>query len=118
LAEKELYQPESGTQVGEDSINEWREWVDHQYVPGYYAGGRIPPISRLSRRPSYLGYTLVATGSLFLMMILLAGPGTGAGLWLWFGVGIGFSLLQILAGLRLARGAPGRKRRRDSDKRE
>jgi len=76
------------------------------------------PFYRPSRRPNYLGYTLVATGILFLMMILPAGPGTGAGSLLWFSVGIGFSLLQILAGLRLARGAPGRKRRRDSDKRE
>lgn len=118
MAEKEPYQPETGTQVGDDSINEWWAWLDHQYVPGYYTGGRIPPFYRSSRRPNFLGYTLVATGMLFLIMILPAGPGTEAGSWLWFGVGIGFSLLQILAGLRLARGAPKRKRHRDSDKHE
>lgn len=118
MAEKEPYQSETGTEVGNDSINEWREWLDHQYVPGYYTGGRMPPFYRSTRRPSYFGYALVVTGILSLTVILLAGPGDGAGSWLWFSVGIGFTVLQMLAGLRIARGAPERKRRRDSDGRE
>lgn len=117
MAEQEPYKSETSTQAGDESIREWAEWLDHQYDPGYYTGGRMPPFYRRSRRPSYFGYALVATGSLFLIVILLGGPPEGAASRLQFGVGAGIFVLQILAGLRLARGAPERKHRRDSGKR-
>lgn len=29
-----------------DPIGEYREWTEHQYDPGYYTGGRLPPTIR------------------------------------------------------------------------
>jgi protein-S-isoprenylcysteine O-methyltransferase Ste14 len=24
------------------AVEEWRDWEEHQYLPGYYTGGRVP----------------------------------------------------------------------------
>ncbi len=44
-----------------DPLREWKDWQDHQYLPGYWVGGRIPPIL-LGRRPNKFGYVLIASG--------------------------------------------------------
>ncbi|NIN67266.1 MAG: hypothetical protein GTO63_21720 [Anaerolineae bacterium] len=56
------------------SIDDWVEWQDHIFVPGYWTGGRIPPFL-LGKRPNKVGYILLAQG-LFCLTVLA----------LWFGV--------------------------------
>lgn len=45
------------------------EWQQHQYVPGYYTKGRIPPVLR-GKRPNVWGWTLVVVGVLALVFAL------------------------------------------------
>ncbi|MBZ4647439.1 MAG: hypothetical protein JG777_2928 [Clostridia bacterium] len=45
-----------------DYINEFIEWQNHQYDPGYYTGGRIPPYIKKPERPKLFGWTLLIAG--------------------------------------------------------
>ena len=58
----------------DDAIKNFVEWQEHQYVPGYYVGGRIPYFL-LGSRPNKYGYALLASGilSIGLFMIVLLG---------------------------------------------
>ena len=50
------------------AVGEWGEWLDHQYDPGYYTGGRISPLQGGSGgRDGPFGSVLEGTGSLFLL---------------------------------------------------
>lgn len=53
------------TNFRKNHIEEIKEWQEHQYDPGYYTGGRIPPIGR----PAILGWFWVIS-SLVLFIIL------------------------------------------------
>ena len=91
--------PEDG-----DALQDWGDWLDHQYVPGYYTGGRIPPFLRRSGRASPYGYVLVVGGVFTLLaMIVVAFGGQGRLLQPGPLVGLAISALQVGAGLRLAR---------------
>ena len=50
---------------------DWHEQQAHQYVPGYYTGGRFPPQLR-QPRPGRFGGVLLALGSLAAIMIVVA----------------------------------------------
>lgn len=89
-------------------IQRFLEWQEKQYLPGYYTGGRIPPIF-YGKRPNKLGYLLLLTGSATLIMVGLA-------LWPAFTAatllegsrpllitGL-IGLLQLIAGWRLLQG--------------
>lgn len=56
----------------ERKLHESQEWGEHQYVEGYYVGGRIPPWYK-GRHRSGLGYLLLLGG-----VLMLLGPGLGA----------------------------------------
>ncbi len=59
-----------GTGVNQrDAIQEFAEWQDHQYDPGYWTGGRIPPYL-LGKRPNKMGYVLIAI-ALFTLMVAI-----------------------------------------------
>jgi hypothetical protein len=99
------------------SINTFREWQEHQYLEGYYVGGRIPPFY-LGKRPNRLGYVLLASGIFFALIAAL-----GALSWARFGdsdpvslislVLIGaIAVLQLIAGARLLRKPSGKRGRR------
>jgi len=53
------------------AIQRFLEWQEKQYLPGYYPGGRIPPIF-YGKRPNKFGYLLLLTGSATLIMVGLA----------------------------------------------
>ncbi len=45
----------------QDPIAALEEWHNHQYTPGHYIGGRLPPYL-LGKRPNLYGCILLATG--------------------------------------------------------
>lgn len=89
----------------DDAVAEWGEWLDHQYDPGYYTGGRIPPFLRNRGRPSAFGYVLLVFGALTLLLgvgTLLAGD---AGFTSGNLVMLILGAAQLAAGWRLSRRA-------------
>ena len=96
------------TPQSDDGLQDWQEWLDHQYVPGYYVGGRVPPFLRRSGHPSRTGWALAVVGAVTVAATVLTGlrgggfslPGTA------FGGLLG--ALEVGAGLRLTR--PRRRR--------
>ncbi len=53
-------------------INEFVEWQEHQYVAGYYTGGRIPPYVTKPGKPGIIGKIMIITGSFTLLMFVIA----------------------------------------------
>lgn len=51
-----------------DQLNEWQE---HQFDPGHYIGGNIPPILKSPGRPSVLGWLFVILSTLFCILTLI-----------------------------------------------
>jgi hypothetical protein len=93
-----------------DAIEEWIEYQDHIFDPGYWAG-RIPP-GLLGKRPNKGGYLLVAAGTinlaLLLVPLLASAVASGTLRFDWSGVlAIGFfgglSALLIASGIVLLR---------------
>ena len=91
-------------------IQEFTEWQEKQYLPGYWVGGRIPPFL-MGKRPNPYGYVLIATGFLSLLILALIvlpaflrprGP-QPLNLVQDLAVGLFFVVLQIVAGLYLLR---------------
>jgi hypothetical protein len=50
-----------------DYIEDIKEWQDHQYDPGYYLGGKIPPYIKSPGNRKYLGLALLIP--VFMMVI-------------------------------------------------
>ena len=50
-----------------DYLHDLEEWQDHQYDPGHWTGGSIPPHLKYPRRP--LGILLVIMGGLSLLAV-------------------------------------------------
>jgi len=99
------------------SIDAFQEWQEHQYLEGYYVGGRIPPFY-LGKRPNRFGYVLLASGIFFALVATL-----GAFSWARFGDSdlgslIAFvftgaiAALQLMAAARLLRKSSGKRGRR------
>ncbi|HET7034619.1 MAG TPA: hypothetical protein VFI42_02965 [Thermomicrobiaceae bacterium] len=86
----------------DDAIAEWGEWLDHQYDPGYYTGGRIPPFLRNRGGSSLYGYLLLFFGGLGLLFGIagLTGGQPASGLI----IVIVISAALAAAGWRLSRG--------------
>ncbi len=51
----------------DNPIQSFTEWQDHQYDPGYWTGGRIPPYL-LGKRPNKMGYILIVEAVVILLM--------------------------------------------------
>jgi hypothetical protein len=49
----------------DEYINDLEEWMEHQYDPGYWTGGNIPPHIKYVKRPSHL--ILVLLGALIMI---------------------------------------------------
>jgi len=99
------------------SIDTFQEWQEHQYLEGYYVGGRIPPFY-LGKRPNRFGYGLLASGIFFALITVL-----GAFSWARFGdsdlwslsaiVVIGaIAALQLMAAVRLLQKSSEKRGRR------
>jgi hypothetical protein len=99
------------------SIDAFQEWQEHQYLEGYYVGGRIPPFY-LGKHPNRFGYGLLASGIFFALITVL-----GAFSWARFGDSDLWSLsaiivtgaiaaLQLMAAVRLLRKSSGKRDRR------
>jgi len=54
----------------EDPIEQWKEWLDNRYNPGYVLGGRIHPGYRAKGKSS--GVFLLISGVMGLSIVLLA----------------------------------------------
>ena len=99
--------PEHEREAGDGrpgAVERWRKWQAHQYLPGYFAGGRVPPFYR-GRRPNRFGCGLV-------LLRLLATAGVAAAAltaaWPWSSgtalavvVSVGMALLLLAAGAAL-----------------
>lgn len=86
-----------------DKLNEWQE---HQYDPGHYTGGNIPPILSSPGKPLVLGWLFIISSILtsFLIILLVFNsfdrdqilPIIAAIMMI-----IGFCTIQFIAGVRL-----------------
>ncbi|HEU5424815.1 MAG TPA: hypothetical protein VFU72_14815 [Nitrolancea sp.] len=96
------HQESTSRPAEEDAVAEWGEWLDHQYDPGYYTGGRIPPFLRNRGGSPLFGYLLLIFGGLGLLLGIagLAGGQPASGLL----VEIVISAAMAAAGWRLSRG--------------
>jgi len=88
----------------DDPLDEFREWQDHQFVPGYYLGGRVPPFLK-GKVPNRFGYALLGTGILSIVgtVATLLSPRyqqTGVD-WYFLFFGISIGVLQLIAGVKL-----------------
>ncbi|MDD5543792.1 MAG: DUF308 domain-containing protein [Acidobacteriia bacterium] len=54
-----------------DPFEDWREWLDHRYDPGYFLGGRIHPMFRV-KRPSPFGWIFLVFGAFSLASSIVA----------------------------------------------
>lgn len=95
-----------------DGLRRWREWLDHQYDPGYYTGGRVPP-ELLGTRPNPYGYVLVLSGGLLLAFMsyaaIVAATAARGPDWLSLtqsAVAAALGALMLASGLRLLRRDP------------
>ncbi len=52
----------------EGYFNKLNEWQEHQYDPGYYTGGNIPPIITNPRKYSVIGWLFIITSIFFCIM--------------------------------------------------
>ncbi|MDP4093857.1 MAG: hypothetical protein Q8920_10895 [Bacillota bacterium] len=81
MPEKKTYKLKtrySKARVQDDYIENLIDWEEHQYVAGYYTGGRLHPLYRNPGRPDMLGWIMVITSVLFgIMLILAVISGTG-----------------------------------------
>jgi hypothetical protein len=55
----------------QDPIAALEEWHDHQYTPGHYIGGRLPPYL-LGKRPNLFGCVPLAAGLSMVGIMLVA----------------------------------------------
>lgn len=49
-------------------LNKLQEWQEHQYDPGHYTGGNIPPILTHPGRPSIIGWLFVISSISFCIL--------------------------------------------------
>ncbi|MEQ8201417.1 MAG: hypothetical protein ABRQ24_08375 [Syntrophomonadaceae bacterium] len=85
-----------------DYLNDLEEWQDHQYDPGYWTGGNIPPYLKYPRRP--LGIILVVMGG-FSLLGMAMGVIADFSFANAFGSSIGLlvGLLFLAAGIKIIR---------------
>lgn len=81
-------------------LNDQEEWQQHQYDPGHYLGGNLPPQIKYSlgtRGGKYLGILFLGFGIVSAIVgILPIIKGSGTDL-----LGLVLSIILVLAGLRL-----------------
>jgi len=97
------------TPAPKNAMDEWKEWLDNRYSPGYFTGGQIHPMYRATGRAA--GCLFITSGIGMLGMVLLSvkeGVPEGSAAMLAWEVGI--SLVMILAGLMKI--AEGKKKKR------
>ncbi len=86
-----------------DPLRDWTDWQDHQYLPGYWVGGKIPPYL-LGKRPNRFGYLLIAGGIGTCLWVGLQFVLNGSRVdWAEVVWAIPFALLQLGAGISLVR---------------
>ncbi len=107
VTEKKQRRKRDKTRAG--AIERWQEWQAHQYVGGYYTGGRVPPFYH-GPRPNRFGWGLVAGGTLAAIAAVAAGL-TATRPWS-VGAVISVAVLGGVALLALAAGARLLSRRR------
>ncbi len=108
----------------QDPIAALEEWHDHQYTPGYYVGGKLPPFY-WGKRPNYIGCVPLVTGLSMVGIIVFATImqiAQGASLALdptsllvsalSIIVTGGLIAIQILAGIKLLQKPPNKKKSR------
>lgn len=55
----------------QDHLEDMREWQAHQFDPGYYTGGRVPPILKKPAKPVILGVLFMLGGLATLTSIII-----------------------------------------------
>ena len=93
----------------ERALEDWQDWLNHQYLAGYYVGGRIPPFL-LGKHPNRrLGWLLLVSGTITAIAVtlsVLSQPWPAEfdlcplGLIVF---GVSMAVLQLAAGINLLR---------------
>ncbi len=100
MSKKWRGEPPPGNQ-DRDGLGNWIDWQDHQYLPAYWVGGKVPP-NLLGKRPNKFGYLLLATGVGTLLIagvrVLLSGANPDP---VEIGYPVLFAALQVGAGVSL-----------------
>lgn len=98
-----------------DKLNEWQE---HQYDPGHYTGGNIPPILTNPGRPAALGWLFIVSAIIFSTLILIIifksfDKERIIAISVIIVIVVGFGAIQLIVGVRLIR--KGRELNKDSE---
>ena len=85
-----------------DYLNDLEEWQEHQYDPGYWTGGNIPPHLKYPKKP--LGIFFIIIG-VFTLLVLAMVSIKDFSLENVFGniVGLFAAILFLAAGIRIIR---------------
>ena len=88
-----------------DPFEDWREWQDHRYDPGYFLGGRIHPLYKGKHStPFGCAFLLMGTFALAFGFATLRHPSSA-----WQAVvPLLVGLLMVLAGSRMMAGKKSR----------
>jgi hypothetical protein len=82
-------------------LNDLEEWQEHQYCPGHYSGGNLPPqlkYANVNKAGKTFGISLLFLGSISAIAViglLFYGAGSSALF------GLGYSILLLAAGVKL-----------------
>lgn len=79
-------------------IESWQEWQDHQYVGGYYTGGRMPHFI-LDKDASSYSLILIVNGGITLLIGLFFCKST-SGLFIFKLLFMALGALQFYAGIK------------------
>jgi hypothetical protein len=88
-----------------DPFADIREWQDHMYDPGYFTGGRLPPLLK-ARRPNRHGWVLIVSSlfSAFFAADFLRSGDIGPALYVIF-----VAAVFLVAGVMLVGKRPSKK---------
>jgi len=87
-----------------DPVEEYRDWVDHRYSPGYFVGGHLPPHLKRLRDASppsgrVFGAMLLLFGALTLYFALRS-PAISIGMQVRVWIAVGIGVVAMLFGVR------------------
>src|SRR5438094_7894864 len=96
-----------------DPIEDYKEWTEHRYTPGYYVGGRLPPATRglwSSKDRVWLGTIYALGGIVGIVLSIWSAQDTVS---LVYAV-LGLAILYLIPGILVLFVEDGLKKRRNN----
>ena len=88
-----------GKRKRQNGIDNFIEWQDNQFNPGYWTGGRMPPFL-LGKRPNRMGYSYLVMG---ILMLLISVSLLIAQSFFWAAIMFFIACVPIASGIALLR---------------